>query len=50
MGRKKKDESFSETIAFKITKDQKEVLDKNKWIKDELKEYIRSYINMYIMK
>lgn len=50
MGRRKKDNSLSETIAFKITKDQKEVLNKNKWIKDELKEYIRSYINMYIMK
>ena len=50
MGRKKKDESYSETIAFKITKDQKEVLDKNPWIKEELKDQIRNYINMFIMK
>jgi hypothetical protein len=50
LGRKKKDESYSEAITFKITKEQKDVLDKNKWIKDEIKDYIRSYINMYIMK
>ena len=50
MGRKKKDESYSEAITFKITKEQKDVLDKNKWIKDEIKDYIRNYINMFIMK
>lgn len=50
MGRKKKDESFSETIAFKITKDQKEVLDKNKWIKEELKKQVREFLDLFIMK
>lgn len=50
MGRRKKDNSLSETIAFKITKDQKEVLDKNKWIKEELKKQVREFLNIFVMK
>ena len=50
MGRKKGKNSFSETIAFKITKDQKEVLDKNKWIKEELKKQVREFIDLFVMK
>lgn len=50
MGRRKKDNSLSETIAFKITKDQKDVLNKNKWIKEELKKQVREFIDLFIMK
>ena len=50
MGRRKKDNSLSETIAFKITKDQKEVLDKNKWIKEELKNQVREFLDLFVMK
>lgn len=50
MGRKKKDNSYTESIAFKITKDQKEVLDKNKWIKEELKKQVREFLDLFIMK
>ena len=50
MGRKKKDESYSEAITFKITKEQKDVLDKNKWIKEELKKQVREFIDLFVMK
>lgn len=50
MGRKKKENSYTETVSFRITKEQKEVLDKNKWIKDDLRDQIRDYISMFIMK
>lgn len=50
MGRKKKENAYTETIAFKITKDQKEVLDKNKWIKEELKKQVREFLDLFIMK
>lgn len=50
MGRKKKENAYTETIAFKITKDQKEVLDKNKWIKEELKKQVREFLDLFVMK
>lgn len=50
MGRKKKENSYTETVSFRITKEQKEVLEKNKWIKDDLRDQIRDYISMFIMK
>lgn len=50
MGRRKKENAYTETIAFKITKDQKEVLDKNKWIKEELKKQVREFLDLFIMK
>ena len=50
MGRKKKENSYTETVLFRINKEQKEVLEKNKWIKDDLRDQIRDYISMFIMK
>lgn len=50
MGRKKKENAYTETVTFRITKEQKEVLNKNKWIKDDLKKQIRNYIDIFIMK
>lgn len=50
MGRKKKENAYTETVSFRITKDQKVVLDKNKWIKDELRDQVRSYLSLFIMK
>lgn len=50
MGRRKKENAYTETIAFKITKEQKEVLNKNKWIKEELKNQVREFIDLFVMK
>lgn len=50
MGRKKKENSYTETVSFRITKEQKEVLEKNKWIKDDLRNQVRDYINIFIVK
>lgn len=49
-GRKKETDSYNETISFKITKDQKEIWENNKWIADEIRELVRSQLNIYIMK
>lgn len=50
MGRRKKENAYTETVTFKITKDQKEVLDKNRWIKEELKKQVREFLDLFIMK
>lgn len=47
-GRKKSKDSFNNSVTFKVTAAQKEILDKNRWIKDEIKNIIREYINLYI--
>lgn len=47
-GRKCKEDSFSETISFKITKEQKKLIKENKEIRENLKEDIRRYLNVFI--
>lgn len=49
-GRKKKPNSFSESICIKLTKEQKETWDKNKCIAAEARAVIRNYIDLYAMK
>ena len=49
-GRKKIDGALREVISIRITEQQKDVLDKNKWIKRELDKMIREYIDIYIVK
>lgn len=47
-GRKCKDNSYSQTISFKVTKEQKELLNSSKDIREQLKNDIRNYLNMFI--
>lgn len=47
-GRKEAYNSYSELFAVRITKNQKEILDKNQWIKEEVIELVRNHINIYI--
>jgi len=49
-GRKKQPDSFSETICIKLTKEQKEIWTKNKWIADEVRATVRNHINIYVIK
>lgn len=49
-GRKKEAESYNENISIKITKEQKEIWDNNKWIADEIRVLVRDHINIYMMK
>lgn len=48
-GRKPKENSFSALISIRITKDQKEVILKNKWLKDDLVKYVREYLQDFVM-
>ena len=47
-GRKCKQNSYNSTISVKVTEQQKEVLNKNKEIKEQLKNYIREYLNSFV--
>lgn len=49
-GRKKSKDSFNNSVTFKVTAAQKEILDKNRWIKDEIKNIIREHLDLYIKK
>lgn len=46
---RKTDNKKSEVFAIRLTKEQKETLNKNEWMKKELANYIRDYINSYQM-
>lgn len=48
-GRKKKENSLNQCFSIKLTSKQKETLNKNEWMKKELANYIRDYINSYQM-
>ena len=50
MPEKKKAESYNENISLKITKEQKEIWDKNKWIAEEIRVLVRNHISIYLMK
>lgn len=49
-GRKKKENSFVNTISIKITDKQKETLLKNNWLKEEIDEIVRIHLDLFIMK
>ena len=48
-GRKPKENSFSDLISIRITKGQKKVILKNKWLKDDLVKYVREYLQDFVM-
>lgn len=47
-GRKKKDNSYTENYCIKINKQQKELLQNNKSINQQLKNDIRDYLNRFL--
>lgn len=47
-GRKKERGSKREVISIRITEEQKEVINKNDWIKKEIDKIVREYINTYL--
>lgn len=47
-GRKKKENALRENITIRITEEQKEVMKKNEWIKKELNDIVRNYLNTYL--
>lgn len=47
-GRKKKENSLTEMIGVKLTKEQKDIIKKNPWIKKEIDIQVRNYINIYV--
>lgn len=49
-GRKKQERSYNENISIKVTKEQKDIWLKNKWIADEIRELVRKHIDLYMMK
>lgn len=49
-GRKKIDNAKNEVISIRITKKQKEVLNKNAWLKLELNKYVRDYLQAFVFK
>lgn len=48
-GRKKQDTSKTKVLSFRITEQQHEVLVKNEWIKRELLNTIKEYLDSFIM-
>lgn len=47
-GRKCKENSYNSTISIKVTEKQKEVLNENEEIREQLKKDIRAYLNRFI--
>jgi hypothetical protein len=48
-GRKKQDTSKTKVLSFRITEQQHEVLQKNEWIKRELSNTVRQYLDSFVM-
>ncbi|WP_279145791.1 hypothetical protein [Clostridium tyrobutyricum] len=48
-GRKKKENSNCEVFSIRINKNQKELLKKNDWLKKELCNKIRDYLDFYTL-
>lgn len=48
-GIKKDNQSYNENISIKLTKEQKDIWDKNKWIADEIRDLVRKHIDLYKM-
>ena len=46
---RKTDNKKSEVFAIRLTKEQKETLNKNEWLKKELIKYVRDYIDSFKM-
>lgn len=49
-GRKKKENPLNKCLSIRVTEDQKDIVIKNKWIADEVKDLVRKHIDLYVMK
>ena len=47
-GRKKIKDAKKEVISIRITTQQKEVINKNSWIKRDIDKMVREYLNSFI--
>ena len=47
-GRKKKVNALNENISIRVTAEQKEVIKKNEWVKKEINDLVRNYLNYYV--
>ena len=43
-----KRESYNYPVSIKLTKAQKDIWDKNKWIANEIRDMVRERLNIYI--
>ena len=50
MGRKKQALAYRKTISIRIQEQHKDVLDKNKWIKKEIDNMVRTFLDSFIQK
>lgn len=50
MGRKKQALAYRKTISIRIQEQHKSIIDKNKWIKKEIDNIIRTYLDTFIQK
>ena len=46
-GRKREKDSKREVISIRITEEQKEVINRNIWIKKDIDKLVRDYINVF---
>lgn len=46
-GRKKKQNSYTEVVSIRVTAKQKDILKKNKWIKEAIIKQVREYLDIY---
>lgn len=46
-GRKKDANAKREVISTRITEEQKEIINKNKWIKKDIDKIVRDYIDAF---
>lgn len=49
-GRKKVIGAMREVISIRISQEQKEVLNKNRWIKREVQKMIREYLDAFVQE
>lgn len=49
-GRKKQENSLNKVLSIRITKEQKEIINNNNFIKKEIDNLVREHINTYKTK
>lgn len=48
-GRKKQENSLNQVTSIRITEKQKEILEKNTWLKKELDKLVRDHLDDFVM-
>ena len=49
MGRKKLENKYNAVFGIRLTKEQKEILEKNEWLKKEMVNRFREELETYVM-